>query len=163
MNRRTGRYIWSAILFDEVEMTTTPQGFPIVNSGDFGAQAGSKEVTLMGIRGWLQLGQKDNGTVASTTYLGIVKKDDDESTSGASQDPSNIEFYIDEDILWTGGWYDPALATNVGNKPTGPYIEVNVKSRRKLKTGQAINLSVVNTTGVLVHLSGVLRAIMLSN
>jgi len=161
-SRRKGRYLWSGLLFDELVISSTVQGFAIVASADFTTAAGRSEVTLMGIRGWLSYVTVD-AVAKETAYVAICKKDTDESVSGASMDPSALSFYIDEDILWTGGWLSPGHITSVGVRASTDPQELNVKSRRKIATGQDISIQLATAGGNSVLVSGVMRAIMLIN
>ncbi len=160
--RRKGRYLWSGLLFDELVISSTVQGFAIVASDDFTTAQGRSEVTLMGIRGWLSFSTVD-ATAKETAYIGIVKKDTDESVSGASMDPSALSFYIDEDILWTGGWLSPGHITAVGMRAHTEPQQLNIKARRKVATGQDISIQLAAAGGNSVLVSGVMRAIMLIN
>ncbi len=144
---RKGEYIWTAVLMDEVNIASTPQGLPVVLSADFsltGAQ--SSGVTLMAIRGWLSM-MMTNSTANQTAYLAICKKDEDESTTGVSMDPGIIDFYVNEDVLYTTGWLCPGFQTAVGERPGVQILDINVKARRKLKTGNDISLQVVSQGG----------------
>ena len=160
-SRRKGKYLWSGLLFDELLITSTPQGFDIVASADFTTANGRSEVTLMGIRGWLSFSNRVQ-TVWETAYVGICKRDSDESTAGASQDPSALSYYIDEDILYTTGYLAGGQTTAVGQRESWN-VDLNVKSRRKLSTGQNITMNLATAGANSVLVSGVMRAIMLVN
>ena len=160
---RRGKYIWSVVVIDDSTIANgAPQGHPIVGSSDYTGAGAQAEVTLMGIRGWLSW----SGVVGSTAdqaFAAVAKIDEDEDVTGSTLDPASAVFYGDSDILWTGGFTNPALQTSVGVR-AGPIVEqLNIKSRRKLKSGQGITLQVVSQAGSTIRLSGVLRAIMLVN
>ncbi len=159
---RKGEYIWTAVLFDEVSVSNTTQGLPIVLSADFSSTTSQQQATLVAIRGWFSLASQ-NTTAPESVFMGIVKKDEDESSTGISMDPGIIDFYVREDILWTGGWLNPAFQTAVGERPF--YHEIlNVKAKRKLRGGQDISLQVVSQGGTnAVDISGVLRGLLKVN
>ncbi len=147
---------------DELATSPTGIGALIVDSTDFTTAAGRSEVTLVGIRGWLSIATS-NTSSPDTLYMSIVKKDQDESSTAAPMNPSALLHYIDEDILWTAGFLSPALQTAAGIRPGLGYLEVNVKAKRKLATGQDISLQIASSAGSAQTVSGVLRAVMLIN
>ena len=159
VSRRKGQFIWTAILIDQVALSGTTQGFPIVLSADYSLTGSQSEATLMAIRGWFSLSAGNTGS-RDTAFMGIVKKDEDESSTGASMDPGIIDFYVNEDVLWTGGWLQSAGWTQVGDRSN--YHEIlNIKARRKLKTGNDISLQAVQQAGsTAMQISGVMRALL---
>jgi len=164
---RHGAYIWSAIVIDEiVASTSAPASLPIVLTADFTAAGiGQKSVTLLGIRGWLSIGQSVTNTSQASVFMAVVKHDDDIDMTSAEMNPTGLAFYTQENILWTGGWNNPGMETGVGNQPTdaGGIMgsQVNLKAKRKLKSGEGISLQLAATGASNCTLSGVLRAILL--
>ena len=110
----------------------------------------------MAIRGWLSC-TAQTGTGGDTITMFIAVVDEDESPTGASLDPALAGSYIDEDILWTGGWTKQE-ATNSGSRASH-WQEINIKARRKLHTGQAIRWQ-MTTTNDEIQVSGVMRALL---
>ena len=158
-SRRHGNFIWSAILLDQVSFTVAAQGLALVVSADYALAASQGQATLMAIRGWLSL-SNGSSTNRESLYMAIVKKDEDESPTGLSMDPGIAEFYTKEDILWTAGWLNPAFQTAAGER--SQYHEIlNIKAKRKLKSGQDISLQFASNGGAPTsQLSGVLRALI---
>ena len=157
--RAVGEYIWTAILMDDVAISATVQGLPIVLSSDYSRTTSQQQATLIAIRGWLSL-STSNTTAREQVFMGIIKKDEDEDATGVSLDPGIIDFYVREDVLWTGGWQNPAFQTSVGERPS--YHEIlNVKAKRKLRGGQDISLQVVSQGGTTTErITGVLRGLL---
>ncbi len=160
-SRKRGSHIWTVILMDDLVISNAaPIGNPIVASSDFNAAGGQSQVTCMAIRGWIAWRQTQT-TTSDIAFAAIVLKDEDESSTGASQDPTAAPFYANEDVMWTTGYSSPGQSTLVGTRP-GDFgsEQVNVKARRKMKNGQEISLQVGSVAGTLIRLSGVLRCLL---
>jgi len=159
-SRSKGEYIWAAVVADEVSVTATPQGLPLVITGDFANIGGQKTgITLLAIRGWYSLTSVASASPESF-FAAIIKHDEDADLTAVENDPATVGFYVDEDILWTGGWLNGAMTTDIGIRPT--YHElIDVKARRKLKSGENISIQLVtNGGGNAVDISGVWRALL---
>ena len=153
-SRAKGKYIWSSILLENFNVPVTPAGADIVIGTDFAAHSGREGVTLMAIRGWLAY-TAQAGTSNDTLMEFIGVFDEDEAT--ATIDPALAGTYVDEDILWTGGWFKQT-ATDIGSRQGG-FEQINVKARRKIHTGQEVRL-IMTTTNDQIQISGVLRGLL---
>jgi len=160
-NRRQGRrsfgkrnqsnLVWAAIQTTQSLITTATAAFPIIAGSDwFGAAAGRGSAMLMSIRGWISLGSV--GGTATTIAMAIVKADKDTSLNS----PLDVATYVEDDILWTGGWNKPASATE-------PFMnfDVNVKAKRKISSDDEIFLVIdaadTNVTEISLVLRGLLK------
>ncbi len=89
MTRRKGRYLWSAILLDELATSPTGIGALIVDSTDLITAAARVEVAFVGIRGWLRIVAAKTSS-PNTLYMSIVMQDQEESATGAPMDPRAV-------------------------------------------------------------------------
>ena len=156
---RKGGYIWTNVKLSSEAVSNTVNSLNIVDSSEFSITGSQKMVTLMAIRGWLSATK----VVASggTVLFGLVASvDEDISATAAELDPAISSTYTDEDILWTFGCELPDWSTASQAGGGIWHQEVNIKARRKLKTGQDIRIVYTNTLGSRVLLSGILRALL---
>ena len=156
---RKGGYIWTNVKLSSEAVANTVISLPVVDSSEFSQTGSQKMVTLMAIRGWLSATK----VVASggTVLFGLIGVFDDDLASTATEmDPAVSSTYTDEDILWTFGCELPDWSTASQAGGGIWHQEVNVKARRKIKTGQDVRIVYTNTLGSRVLLSGVLRALL---
>ncbi len=156
--RAKGSFIWTAVDMGNNDVLTTPFGFNIVEDADWVAHAGQQSGTLMSIRGWLSA-SRQAGTAADILEMYIAVIDEDESATGASVDPASVATYTGEDILWTGGASFPGAASDSGFRSQPVVWDINVKARRKIRSGKEVRLQVTTTVGEIA-LSGFLRALI---
>ena len=156
-SRPRGRFIWTSVLFEGFNVPTTPVSSNIVEDADWTAVAGNTGATLMAIRGWWSA-QGQTGTGNDSLLMLIALVDADISATDVSLDPAAASTYTDEDLLWTGGWSN-AQVTEIGVRGSSNPQEVNVKARRKIRSGQEIRLC-QTTTNDEVGFSGVFRALL---
>ena len=150
--RRQGQYIWTSAIINNEDVLATTLTTPIVNDADFG-DAGARNITLMGIRGWISV--SDSALTASSGYFaGILMIDEDVGATSAQQAMNDANVLVNEDILST--WC--LQMTDGGAHRT--VFDVNVKARRKLKTGQEIRFSHIAGAALRAEVSAVFRAVL---
>jgi len=163
-NDRTG-LIWTATAFTDVIPVITPGDRalfvvfdPIIDVMDEGGQS---QHTLLRIRGWVScvMSSEANDDICVVQAYAMVV---DASDPSQPLNPSNIDVYTREDILWTGGTMfrnTSGLATEV-NRPRD--WDIDIKAKRRLRSCQKVILSFWNasaSTGDL-EFSGVLRSLV---
>ena len=156
-SRQKGRFIWTSVLFEGFNVPITPVSSNIVEDADWTAVAGNTGATLMAIRGWWSA-QGQTGTGNDSLLMLIALVDADIASTSTSLDPAAVATYTDEDVLWTGGW-TKAQVTEVGVRAGSGQVEVNIKARRKIRSGQEIRLC-QTTTNDEIGFSGVFRALL---
>ena len=111
----------------------------------------------MAIRGWwCATGQA--GTGADTLTGAILTRDEDVSTTSLSLDPADVNTYVDEDILHTFGWAH-RVSTEIGSDAHSGTQQLNVKARRKLRSGTSVSV-VLTTTNDEIGFNGVFRGLL---
>ena len=159
--RRSSRdgktYVWTVVVGNQI---TIPAGAQQVSSiaipPDWQRASAARETcTILAIRGWVSLSHK--AALASVTannvmmYIGKVDED-----VAVPADPALASTYADEDIMWTGGVQWPFSDSD---GLTWGY-EFNVKAKRKLTSGEDLNL-ITRTNTTQVEFSCVVRALLL--
>jgi len=123
---------------------------------------GQGSCTLLRIRGWLSMCVNESAS-GDVDWVGLLCVfDADDALTGPSGRPDQITSYTGEDVLWTGGgqgnqW--SAVPTAVTNSmETTQYIDVRAK--RRLKSGQVVSLVVVNVGTADISVLGLQRALV---
>ena len=140
--------MWTATLSNTTAIANAAVfGDNIVQESDWALGTGFERATLFSIRGWISI---INGDAASTNVnLCIAVQGDSEATV----DCANVATYVDEDILWTGGYlFDPAEV-----QPA--QFVIDVKAKRKLSVGQDVSLFIAPNGGA-IFASFVLRGLV---
>ncbi len=152
-------YIWTVVLAQGVTVSidSLPSIFPIVSDSDWSANAGAATATILAVRGYVNI--TSIGTSFSSTKWYIGKQDKDIVT-GTGIDPSVAQIYVDEDIMYTGGWDKPPGA--VADSQVCHEI-VDVKAKRKLQKGVDLRLVIGTSTVSQTAVSLVLRALLQIN
>ncbi len=160
VSRRNKDQIWSVSLFNDavVGPGVTSNVASLVAKTDWEASSVSAQrATLLRIRGWFSMRQETTVGVGSSGavyyYISLV---DEDATVALGDNPNT---YADEDILWTGGAFLPSL----GDASARSYIKdwiLDVKSMRKMRTGQVVDMAVTNTTANNIRLSGLIRSLV---
>jgi len=157
--------IWTAVA-TEVGLGLATAGdvvsFQVVNvDADVNAALGQAHCTLLRIRGWIQIVPIEADVGVTQWQAGIAVHDDDNPNSPESW--TQVNTYTQEDVLWTygGGLFCPAvLATGYSS---GWHVDVDVRSKRRLRSGKNVTFS-VNTTsdgnGPDLSVTGALRALV---
>lgn len=170
-SRGKKEFVWTAILLDgQVQITAASSSsldVDLVIPEDWhGGQLGrGTSAVLMRIRGWLAFAADPLILPESGRYgvfAAITKTDDEEIFEIGPQIP---DFYLDQDILWTGGAQFSSDGVNA-YPSTNVVYDVDVKSKRKLSSTEHIKLVVAaGIQGItegqnFAIVSGVLRALV---
>ncbi len=163
MGRRTRKfssggknYLWAAVLVGQNIPNSPSFGGKLVQDTDWATHGGQQKATVLAIRGWLAT--KAVGTSSATAHMFIGVGDEDEAASQAS--PILAQTYIDEDIMWTGGASKAAGALSDGDIG---YFEINIKAKRKIRSGQEVRLVTEASVVSQIALHGILRTLLLLN
>jgi len=156
--KASNNYIWTAVSLD----TTIPLVSPflqadIVADSDWSVVGGQRGATIMAVRGWLHFTSEGTGLSKVFYYMGVQDKD---VTVGASLDPLSVATYTKEDIMLTGGWSKPVGAID---GVFSHMVDINVKSKRRIKTGKELRLILAATVVNQIHVVGVIRALLKLN
>ena len=144
--------VWTSVATANEDVSDATQELDIVQSADWNVAAGRKSATLLSIRGYITMRRALANR--SDVLMYIAKYDEDETSAS----PLLASTYVDEDILWTGGYSNPPG----GNIPYT--MEINIKAKRRISSGDDIRLvfiedGVTNT----MFLTCVLRALINTN
>jgi len=164
-NDRSG-LIWTATASDGLALEGTAPAatnvvqFPVVNMGlDVGGGIGQESATLLRIRGWFNIVSTQSEAGNCSIMGGVAVSEDD----AAIVDFTDVANYTQQDILWTWGMNYHAPSIIMTEPDYGRFVEVDIKSKRRLKEGQQVTLNIavaVGSTGPLFLVSGVLRALL---
>ena len=146
--------VWSVVVMNQVAVSTTVIEFPIVESADWqGGIQGFQHGTLLRIRGWMSTAQVNTTAASVAVFAAVYVVDEDEATN----DPSALVTYTDEDVLWTGGiQFTGGTTTAPGHSQLW---DVDVKTMRKINSGQDVRMTIV-ATGASILVSGILRGLV---
>ncbi len=163
MSRRRGRgarfnkaqnTVWTAVILDEL-ITTTITEVPLVLDADWSEATSQRKCTIIAVRGWLSLTPMVVAEADLFGYFGIHE------TGAASGLPSAIGTYLNEDIMMTLGRGSQNEAVN-GFDASDRY-EINLGSKRKLRTGQDLRLVFNTDVANAYHVGGVCRCLLKLN
>jgi len=124
------------------------------------SQAHATFVRLRGSFSWCPVDTAVVAPMSLLAYCGVF--DDDE----IPPDPNSISTYSDEDILWT---YAGQAVVNGGTAPAttsgkvltmGSDVQVDIKAKRKLRTGQTLHI-VMGPTNAAMRVSAIFRGLIL--
>ncbi len=152
--------VWSVSLFadSDVAAGATVVMASIVDDSDWqAASISAQRATLLRIRGWFSMRQQTTVGVGSPGGVFMYATVVDEDATVAVADSANT--YADEDILWTGGMQLPSLGDATARSYTKDFV-LDIKSMRKIRTGQRVELIVTNDTTDVVEFSGVIRGLV---
>lgn len=158
--RRGARYnkdtntVWTAVIVDEL-VTTTITEVPLVVDADWSEATSQRKCTIIAVRGWLSLTPLVVAEADLFGYFGVHE------TGAASGLPSAIGTYLNEDIMMTFGRGSVNEAT-AGFSESMRY-EVDVKSKRKMRTGQDLRLVLNSDVANGFHVGGVVRCLLKLN
>jgi hypothetical protein len=157
-SKQSNNFIWTAVSLDaDIPLASPFLQADIVSDSDWSVVGGQRGATVMAVRGWLSF--TSIGTSASKCfyYLGTQDKD---VTVGGSLDPLNVVTYVKEDIMLTGGWSKPVGAIDGACYHN---IDINVKSKRRIKTGVELRLVLAASVVSEIHVIGIIRALLKMN
>ena len=156
---KDNNYVWATVLAEgvTVPVDTAALILPIVIDADWTAVAGQKTATIMAVRGWMSFVGIAVGFESSKWYCGTQ---DEDVVTGAAINPGAVGTYVDEDIMYTGGWDKPAVVTDTG---LFYHEEINIKVKRKIKTATELRMILGAGSGGRIAVSVVLRALLKLN
>ena len=156
-DRGGNNYIWTVGLIDEALVVASPfNQLNIVTDADWSVVGGQRTCTVMSVRGWLTF--RSVGVLDAFAAWYITTQDADEIAVG--MDPLNPTTYVEEDILYTGGFAKPS-GTGTGSAQMTE--QVNVKSKRKLKSGRELRLVAGADAVDEIHITGIFRCLLKLN
>lgn len=166
--RNKREMIWTSTVLENVNagVTTASIPFPLVLGSDWARNSSAsfeRGATLLGIRGWYQIGYQATSTIgAPTCYLVIHKGELDEDPSLSNW--TGAAAYNNEDVLFTDGrHYDFLSGTSPATQAGSglPSQQLEVRSKRKLNSDDTIDLSFVTPSANQDwSISGVFRALI---
>jgi len=147
-------YVWAVALIDS-GLTTTPVRHQLVTDTDWEAIAGQASATVIAVRGYLAFRSIGTTLCDSAYYIGVL-----DGSFGSFASPGAVTTYVDEDIMWTGGLNKGAGAVEARMLH---HEVINVKAKRKIKSGMDLNLILYCTVDTQVNVTGVIRTLLLKN
>jgi len=157
-SKRSGQFAWAAAR-DGGTLVTTTQDTDLLSIGTDWAVISSQRATLMSIRGWIGFTAVSLTPVCTISCF-IIKVDSNIALTDASVNPSTIQNYVDEDVLWTGQWRSSGQITGAVEAPGHVLFEINVKAMRKLRADDDIRLVTVSNVSNCVHKTALLRTLI---
>ena len=154
--KRAQNQVWITTVFDGILVDDAPViQADVVSGGDWNPTTGIKTATLMRLRGWLVF--LPPAAVPSTLFGTVSVQDEDLGVGGS--DPTDPLSYRDEDIFWTFG---RGVAATVANDLYIPPLDVDVKSMRKINSGQDVRLTFVTNgpAAAAWTVNGIVRALV---
>jgi len=158
-SRGDANYVWAVILGEgiTVPVDTAPLILDLVADADWTAIAGQKSATVMAIRGWMSFVSIGVAFSAGKWYCGTQ---DEDILTGTGISPGLVGTYVDEDIMWTGGWDKPAVVTDVGLMHNEI---IDIKAKRKIKTATEVRMVLGASATDQIAVSVVLRTLLKLN
>jgi len=152
-------YVWAVILGEgiTVPVDTAPLILDLVADADWTAIAGQKTATVMAIRGWMSFVSIGVAFSAGKWYCGTQ---DEDIITGAGISPATVGTYVDEDIMWTGGWDKPAVVTDTGLMH---HEVIDIKAKRKIQTATEVRMVLGASATNQIAVSVVLRTLLKLN
>jgi len=147
--------VWAALRI-ELAMTTTVSAQRLVQDSDWVAIGGQPSCTIIAVRGWLAFRAAGVNTAQAKWYIGTA---DEDITSIPS--PDAISTYVDEDIMFTDGLDKAAGA--VDGQGMLHHSVINVKAKRRIKSGKELQLVMRASVNTEIAVSGVIRTLLLLN
>jgi len=158
--KRSRELIWVSVGVQASLLETTLDIASLVISADWATTAGFDRATILGLRGWLSVSQVATGTASDSpgVWLAIYKCGEDSPANSMS--PFNAQDYVDFDVLWCGG-QGGGISTTGAN--TWPSVDINVKARRKINSGEQLRLAATvatDTASPRFNVNGMLRTLL---
>ncbi len=148
--------IWSVILIEDLTIATTAIEADIVTLSDIqAAGTGFERFTLLRVRGWISVSKNVANQINSTLFMAIYTVD----TDAAVADPSNANFYTEEDVLWTGGINQVANGAGAVESQSPVLMPVDVKAMRKIDSGRDVRFSAIGSAAGGQRISAVFRGL----
>ena len=156
--------VWTAIILNEVLLAAGANSVSsIVTSADWSNEPFGERATVLTIRGWLSVtAQADTLTKSEGQIFWYIGKVDGALPIVDIPVADSVVTYTQTNILDTGGFVASSVLGGVGGLAAqrSHSWEVNVKTMRKIRSGEDINLMVTNGTGDDIRVGGVLRALL---
>jgi len=137
--------------------------FPVVDvENDVNPGSGQAECTLLRIRGWIDINLTQNDVAGIFLIMGGVTVHEVDNPIDPP-DWRNVDTYTREDVLWTFGGSLRQQSIVPTDTIRGLHFDVDVKAKRKLKSGQIVHVSMTADTptgeGGEVQVFGAVRAL----
>jgi len=129
----------------------------VVIPGDWGTIAGFDRATLIACRGWWAGAQVAAGTATDIPGIWLAMYVCGLDSPANTMDPYDASSYVNYDVLWTGGLIGEASTR------AQPPMEMTVKSKRKLTSGQEVRLAATvpaDTGTPRFNVGGTIRALL---
>jgi len=146
--------VWVATLIGQT-ITTSTVAINLVADDDYFGGTGQAHATIIGMRGWLAITPVLPGSGDIIGYIGVT---DENVPSG---DPSVAASYVNEDIMFTFG--QSAMNEAVAGFNESVVMQINVKAKRKIRTGEDCRIPMISTTVNGWRVAGVIRTLLLLN
>ena len=156
-SRGRGLNVWTTVLSLSGGITAGgATAFDIVQDADWVPSAGTAKATILRIRGWMSVINKDTtGSFAGGAVLAYIGMFDEDTLSPSGTLPST---YTDEDIMWTAGREFPF--TDSGASGLSWLQDVDVKAQRRMRNGVDCRLVIANDMSVSIDVTFVVRALL---
>jgi len=151
--------VWCcAGIMDPANSIIAPEGqlvFPVVDmANDVNSAAGQAQATFLRMRGWISCFYDDGDPGRMDVLAAAFKIDANEVIQ-----LDVITTYTREDILWTGGVVQTNIA--IGGASLGFWHqEIDIRAKRRIRTGEEIQLIVENQGDQNMRVGGVLRGLV---
>ena len=161
--RKSGKknQLWSIAVQDEVTIAAGALlNTSIVVPGDWARDPGGalEHATVLTVVGWFSMSNKIIGTTVGSLggfHCAIIASHED--VGFALQNPSTAATYASNRIMWTGGSTIPATPAEGNHHERW---EINLKTGRRITSGDDIRFLANNGSGGNVQVSGVFRALL---
>ena len=148
---------WTTVLADDVTVAdAASQAFNLVQDSDWVTASAAERGTILRIRGWLSvLNKTAEAARPAGSWFGYIHLLDEDALSPSGAVSAT---YRDEDIFWTGGGSFPAVPATANSVVSERIIDV--KTMRKIRSGQELRLILTNSTGGTMQTAMVLRTLV---
>ena len=150
-------YVWTSVILESVTVTTgVPVKAVIVTPDEWQASTtGFKRATLVCIRGWLSVNPLLSTTDFGVCFMAIVVQEEGASLVG----PDNVLAYNEGNVLWTAGCAFGANGAALEQAQSVAF-DVDVKAKRRIDSGEVVQLVFVGSIANTAQISGVLRGLV---
>ena len=152
-SRGDKNYVWTAVRVNRVLGLVATEDL-LVTDTDWSADGGQRSATVIAIRGYLTFANVGAAAAYGQWYMGVADADI------VPESPDLVDTYVDEDIMWTGGVLKSAAGADGDNLLT---VDVDVKAKRKIKTGMNLRLIMEASSASEIQVSGIIRTLLLLN
>jgi len=161
-SHKRGEYVWTATSAQPTELAVASfLTFPVVDPIiDLDNPTGQAHCTLMRTRGWLEVGPNEIGNGDVNFAYMIVAYVLDRDIDVTTKPPGTVDTYTHQDILWTAGGCWLAPSTIPVDMIPFKHHEIDIKSKRKLMTGQIYHVVIQNVGSQSLALTGVIRGLV---